>query len=411
MNKIKKPETTASSLKNNSDNSVKKSGRLVPLLLDWFTANARDLPWRNTRDPYAIWVSEIMLQQTQVKTVIPFWNRWLKALPTIEAAAKAPSDKIHKLWEGLGYYTRVRNLQKAAQAIVARHGGKFPTTFDDVLALPGIGRYTAGAICSIAFNQPTPIVDGNVIRVLTRIFGITENPKEKQTNDVLWQIAEELVSRAKNAKVAKKTLPSPTSRPSREINSCSHLNQSLMELGALVCTPRNPQCLICPVQKLCVAFREKCTEELPNLGKREAATARHFVAFAIQREGKFLVCQRPASVVNAHLWEFPNVETSARPGDPLEIFAELDALRVADPRAEKISPLVTVKHSITRYRITLTALAVTLKQSPTQTHGVWQTPAQLSALAFTSAHRKILRALTAEKLAQQRKRLTHSCST
>ena len=171
-----------------------KSKRLVPLLLDWFAANARDLPWRRTRDPYAIWVSEIMLQQTQVKTVIPFWERWLRELPTIEAAAKAPSAKIHKLWEGLGYYTRVRNLQKAAQAIVKHHDGKFPENFDEVLALPGIGRYTAGAICSIAFNQPKPILDGNVIRVLTRIFGIADNPKEKAANAKLWQLAEALVS-------------------------------------------------------------------------------------------------------------------------------------------------------------------------------------------------------------------------
>src|SRR5271156_4527161 len=132
-----------------------KTKKLVPLLLNWFSKSARALPWRRTRDPYAIWVSEIMLQQTQVKTVIPFWNRWLRELPTIEAAAKAPSEKIHKLWEGLGYYTRVRNLQKAAQVIVEKHGGKFPGSFDEFLALPGIGRYTAGAICSIAFNQPT----------------------------------------------------------------------------------------------------------------------------------------------------------------------------------------------------------------------------------------------------------------
>jgi A/G-specific adenine glycosylase len=166
---------------------------MVKKLLDWFSNDARDLPWRRTHDPYAIWTSEIMLQQTQVKTVIPFWERWLRELPTIDAAAKAPSAQIHKLWEGLGYYTRVRNLQKAAQVIVEKHGGIFPETFEDVLALPGIGRYTAGAICSIAFNQPTPLLDGNVIRVLTRIFAIAENPKEKATNARLWQLAEDLV--------------------------------------------------------------------------------------------------------------------------------------------------------------------------------------------------------------------------
>ena len=134
----------------NSELRTPNSNRLVAALLRWFAANARDLPWRRTRDPYAVWVSEIMLQQTQVKTVIPFWERWLRELPTVESAASAHTDKIHKLWEGLGYYTRVRNLQKAAQVVVEKHGGKFPENFDEVLALPGIGRYTAGAICSIA---------------------------------------------------------------------------------------------------------------------------------------------------------------------------------------------------------------------------------------------------------------------
>ena len=168
---------------------TRNSKQLVPSLLAWFAQNARDLPWRRTRDPYAIWVSEIMLQQTQVKTVIPYWERWMRELPTIESLAKASPDKIHKLWEGLGYYTRVRNMQKAAQFIEQTHGGKFPQTFDDVLALPGIGRYTAGAICSIAFNQPTPILDGNVIRVLTRVFGIEENPREKKPtrNSGTWR--------------------------------------------------------------------------------------------------------------------------------------------------------------------------------------------------------------------------------
>ena len=259
-----------------------------------------------------------------------------------------------------------------------------------MLALPGIGRYTAGAICSIAFNQPVPIVDGNVIRVLTRIFGIAENPKEKATNAQLWTLAEALVTHAKDAKSAKVISTLRPSRPSREENSCSHLNQSLMELGALVCTPRSPQCLVCPVKKFCVAFKQGRTEELPNLGKRAAATARRFIAFAIECEGKFLVRQRPAGVVNAQLWEFPNVEVGARLVDPQEIFAELDAPRLTDLRAEKLAPLCTVKHSITRYRITLEAFFVSIHQAPAKAIGIWKTPAQMEKLAFTSAHKKIL---------------------
>src|SRR5436190_20222920 len=169
---------------------------LVPALLTWFKTNARDLPWRCTRDPYAIWISEIMLQQTQVQTVIPYWRRWMRELPTVQSLARARPEKVLKLWEGLGYYTRARNLQKAARIIVDRHGGRFPERFDEVLALPGIGRSTSGAICSIAFNQPTPILDGNVIRVLTRIFGIAENPREKPVADKLWKLAEAFVRAA-----------------------------------------------------------------------------------------------------------------------------------------------------------------------------------------------------------------------
>src|ERR1035437_7520592 len=148
---------------------------IVPRLLAWFAQNARDLPWRRTRDPYAIWVSEVMLQQTQVKTVLPYWERWMRALPNLATLAKAKPHTLHKLWEGLGYYTRVRNLQRAARLIVEQHGGRFPNDFDALLALPGIGPYTAGAVCSIAFDQPQPILDGNVIRVLTRLCHRSKN--------------------------------------------------------------------------------------------------------------------------------------------------------------------------------------------------------------------------------------------
>src|SRR5260370_11090318 len=161
------------------------SAKIVPLLLDWFAFNGRDLPWRRTLDPYAIWVSEIMLQQTQVKTVMPYWLRWMETLPTLQSLATASPQKVHKLWEGLGYYSRVRNLQLAAQLIVQKHDGKFPQQFEDVLELPGVGRYTAGAICSIAFNQPKPILDGNVIRLLTRVYGIDGNPRDKHVNATL----------------------------------------------------------------------------------------------------------------------------------------------------------------------------------------------------------------------------------
>ncbi len=339
-----------------------------------------------------------MLQQTQVKTVIPYWERWLRELPTLEAAAKASPDRIHKLWEGLGYYTRARNLQKAAKQIVETHGGKFPQNFDDVLALPGIGRYTAGAICSIAFNQPTPILDGNVIRVLTRIFGNAGNPKEKETNSRLWQIAQQLVCRAKTAKDAKEN---KSSRTSCEMGSCSFLNQSLMELGALVCTPRNPHCEVCPVKTLCVAFRKNRVNELPNLGKRGAATARRFVAFVAERNGRLLVRRRPAGVVNAHLWEFPNIEILNGKFNP-----KLAAKNVLGVEPSTLQPLCIVKHSITRYRITLEAFRAQLVgTSHTSPHsksvrpgtriihpseaGVWKTPAQMQQLAFTAAHKKL----------------------
>jgi A/G-specific adenine glycosylase len=362
----------------------RKTKKLVPLLLDWFAANARDLPWRKTRNPYAIWISEIMLQQTQVKTVVPFWNRWMRELPTIEDAAKASSQKIHKLWEGLGYYTRVRNLQKAAKIILKKNNGRFPENFEDVLALPGIGRYTAGAICSIAFNQPTPVLDGNVIRVLTRIFGIAENPREKETNKLLWQIAEELVAHANQGRDSALRCPDAAARHPYHKNSCSHLNQSLMELGALICTPRNPQCEICPAKKLCVAFRENRVEELPNLGGRKKTMARRFVAFVVERDGKFLIRQRPGKVVNAHLWEFPNFEINGSRQGAKKIFNS-----VFDFKPEEIKPLCTIKHSITRYRMTLEAFRVRSKNAPAKPAGVWLSPKEFDSLAFTAAHKKL----------------------
>ena len=359
---------------------------LVTALLDWFAREARDLPWRHTLDPYAVWVSEIMLQQTQVKTVIPYWERWMRELPDITSLAQAPQEKIHKLWEGLGYYTRVRNLQKAAQHLVRENGGEFPKAFDAVLALSGIGRYTAGAITSIAFNQPSPILDGNVIRVLTRLFGIEENPKDKATNAKLWNLADELVLAAQPVPLS----PRPSHLSPFSISGpCSALNQSLMELGALICTPKQPRCEECPLKKPCVARATNRAEALPNLGKRAAATDRRFVAFLAQRDNQWLVQQRPAGVVNAHLWEFPNVEVDAETSD-----LAAHAAKLLGARPAQLNPLVMIKHSITRYRISLEAYLVTAtKGVRATTPSRWLTIEELDALAFTSAHRKILTAL------------------
>ena len=381
---------------------------IVQSLLAWFRRNARDLPWRRTCDPYAIWVSEIMLQQTQVKTVLPYWERWMRELPDIAALAGASPEKLHKLWEGLGYYTRVRNLQKAAQLVMEKHGGRFPDDYAQVLELPGIGPYTAGAICSIGFGQPKPILDGNVVRVLSRMFGIAGDARNGNTRAELWRIAQELVLLA-------------ASQPAEAKRPASAFNQAMMELGALVCTPKQTQCVICPVAKHCVAYREDRVQELPSLGPRIRATPRLFVAFVAQRGDRFLVRQRPAGVVNAHLWEFPNVEVGRDGSDRTPAarrvassgsneLAERDRLKAglqtevstsALRRAARsvlgatpnvLQPICTIRHSITRYRITLQAFRVASQFAARTAHakGKWLTLRELHRLPFCSAHKRIL---------------------
>jgi A/G-specific adenine glycosylase len=360
---------------------------IVPKLLAWFAQNARPLPWRRTRDPYAIWVSEIMLQQTRVKTVLPYWERWMQALPDLATLAKAKLHTLHKLWEGLGYYTRVRNLRRAAQLIMAQHGGWFPRDFEQVLALPGVGRYTAGAVCSIAFNQPRPILDGNVIRVLTRCYGIPGNPRDRRVNARLWQLAAELVQQAVEVGAASPYASRLTFHASRP---CAQFNESLMELGALVCTPRQPRCGACPIAKNCAAYQQGRIRELPSLSRRIRATPHRFVAFIAQQRSRFLVRQRPAGVVNAHLWEFPNLQLS-----PADSDLPRAARSVLGVRPEALELLATIKHSITRYRITLEAYRVTSRQADRipAAKGRWLGRSQLRQLAFTSAHKQILQRL------------------
>jgi A/G-specific adenine glycosylase len=329
----------------------------------WFNSNARDLPWRKTRDPYAVWISEIMLQQTQVKTVIPYYEHWMLALPTIRDFAKARPERVLKLWEGLGYYRRVRLAQETARLIMEKQAGQFPKSFEEILALPGVGRYTAGAICSIAFDQPAPILDGNVIRVLSRLFGIAGDPRSKTVNERLWCAAEGLVK--------------ASGAPSR-------FNQGMMELGALLCLPRQPKCPICPLRNDCFALRQKRVEDFPTPASRAAVTQRRFIALVVKNGERLLVHRRPAGVVNAGLWEFPNFEVAINAKELKDL--------VAPFRIAGRSPFFSVRHSITRYRITLEAYRaqLTAQSFLAESESAWKTPAELGKLPFTSAHRKVM---------------------
>jgi A/G-specific adenine glycosylase len=390
----------------------------VRRLLEWFGENARDLPWRRTRDPYAIWISEIMLQQTQVKTAAAYWDRWMRALPDVRALARAKPARTHKLWEGLGYYARVRNAQAAARVMVKKHGGEFPKTLAEALALPGAGRYTAGAVCSIAFNLPAPILDGNVMRVLSRVFGVAGDPRGKEANERLWGLAEELVGIAHGLPsvgwAQEGGFPPPlklrrTGRiadcPIRPIGpasatadgggaagrNCGRLNEALMELGALVCTPREPRCAVCPLRRLCFARQNDRVGEFPMLKAAAKFSRRRFAAFIVKKNGRFLARQRPAGGVNAHLWEFPNVEIAPEEKNP--------AAAAAPFVLRGTKAVWRVRHTITRHRILLEAYRAELpwRAGKGAAPGVWRTRAQLERLAFAAAHRKILAALRDEK--------------
>ena len=344
---------------------------IVVPLLKWFSKNARDLPWRRTVDPYSIWVSEIMLQQTQVKTVIPYWERWMEQLPDVASLADSNEDEVIKLWEGLGYYSRVRNMRKAAKNIVEEHGGKFPSSLEHILSLPGIGRYTGGAICSIAYNQPEPIVDGNVVRVLTRLIGIEESSKSKIVLNRLWSVADDLVNHALS-------LQKPMQR------NASSFNQAMMEFGALVCTPRNPLCDDCPLSGRCIARRENKVEIIPYAGKRIASIKRRFIGFIIYYRKQVFLRRRSKDEVNAGFWEFPNWEVDCNAN--ASYVAELN-LSIEQVEMEQ---LCIINHSITRYRnkLEMYVIKVSQKSRLSNFNGQWFSESELQKLPLTSAHRK-----------------------
>lgn len=352
---------------------------IVPNLLNWFRIHARDLPWRRSLDPYGIWVSEIMLQQTQVRTVIPYWERWMTVLPEVPALATAPEELVLKLWEGLGYYSRARNLQRSARVLMEAWGGRLPQTVPALLSLPGIGRYTAGAIASIAFNQPAPILDGNVIRVLTRLHALGGDPKSVQVNQGLWSLAGELVLFASTHGTA-------GNRPAIA-GPCSALNQSLMELGATLCTPREPECHRCPVSENCRARQMGRVDVYPEPSPRAQTMVRPKVVTVIERSGRYLVRQRAQEGINGGFWEFP--EKDLHSGEsPVEVAAAWVGCPISS-----LVELRPVRHSITRYRIHLTVFQLRIPGtwSARKLGTRWATAEELAEMALTTAHRRIAR--------------------
>jgi A/G-specific adenine glycosylase len=297
-------------------------------LLAWYRHHRRDLPWRSDPTPYAVWVSEIMLQQTTVTAATPFFERWMERFPTLRDLAAADEEDVLRLWAGLGYYNRARNLHRAAMQIVAECDGEIPRTVSDLMELPGIGRYTAGAIASIAFGERVPVVDANVARVLARFFAVREEVSTADGQRVLWDHAEDLA----------------------QTNNPGDLNQALMELGALLCTPTSPRCDSCPIQPLCRAAQRGDMDRYPVLRERPEAVEVTEVGAAVERKGRFLILRRPKSGRMAGMWEFPH--GPLRGDEPAETVAPMvKSLTGLDIHIDE--PLRTIEYTFTHHQITL----------------------------------------------------------
>ncbi len=286
-----------------------KVEKLPGALLPWYYVNRRELPWRLDREPYHVWLSEIMLQQTRVEAVKGYYTRFLAALPTVETLANCDDDFLHKLWEGLGYYSRVRNLKKAARVVMETHGGIFPSRYEDILALPGIGEYTAGAISSICFDAPTPAVDGNVLRVVTRL---TEDPRPIDSPACKAAVRQALAQ----------VYPP----------QAGDFTQALMELGATVCGPnRKPDCENCPCQSFCAGALHGTAEQFPVKAPKKSKKVEEMTVFILSCGGKYALQKRPGKGLLADLWQFPNVPGHLEPQQALDAVAGL-GLRPKDIR-------------------------------------------------------------------------------
>jgi len=346
-------------------------------LIEWFEKNQRPLPWRRHYEPYAVWVSEIMLQQTQMDTVLPYYERWMKTFPDVKALAASDTKKVLKLWEGLGYYSRARNLHAGAKLIVEKFGGTMPRDFQTLLSIKGIGRYTAGAISSIAFNQPDPIVDGNVFRVLARLFALTGSIDIQKNREKFWRLQESLI-------------PPGQARD---------FNQGLMEFGALVCTPQNPACPVCPLQAFCWAYKKGDPEAYPVRSPRKKTVQVEAAALALKKDGKYLLRLRPVGSIMGGLWEFPEWKLAR---DKKITAHEKSRLTVKLAKKEfgtnglAIKPVGKIRRNYTHHLETLDVFTAELSgtvQPKTRWKHVWASSRDFAKYPFSSAHAKIAKLL------------------
>jgi A/G-specific adenine glycosylase len=352
------------------------SAALRKRLLKWFDGHQRDLPWRKNKTPYRIWVSEIMLQQTQVATVIDYYLRFMKRFPTVKKLAAADQSEVLKLWEGLGYYRRARQLHAAAMEVVENRGGVFPETFDDVLSLPGIGRYTAGAILSIAKDQRLPILEGNTIRLYARLLGMKSDPRTTANQKVLWEFAETILPRLR----------------------CGDFNQSLMEVGNQICKPKQPLCHQCPISCLCPTFVKGWQDVIPAKGKKvvyeDLREAVVLVCKTVGGQQKWLVRVCGADERWTGLWDFPRYQFAGTSQTKSESETLADQLKLNTGLSATLSPLGRpMKHAVTKYRIELHCFEAVdvkgrLKKQSTETK--WATLKQLKALPMSTTGRKIV---------------------
>lgn len=352
-------------------------------VLRWYARQGRPLPWRNETDPYRVWVREIMLQQTTVAAVMPYLERFTAAFPSVQSLAAADETDVLKLWEGLGYYSRARNLHRAARMLVAEHGGRLPDSADALRSLPGIGRYTAGAIASFAYDRREAIVEANTLRLYARLLGYTDDPRSQAGQAALWSFAAHLV---------------PRSRPGR-------FNQALIDLGATVCTPADPQCGRCPLRRYCRGSELGLQSEIPRARPRAAVTELTEAALIVEKRGRYLLRRREYGEWWAGLWDFPRMAVTD--GGVPEAPPELDPLRarlqvaLADSTGVAASVgalLIELRHSVTRYRIRLLCFEAACRGGRLSGAAElkWVTRTELGSLPLTAPARRLVRQLWKE---------------